>query len=258
MNGTETEGTGRETAEAAPRATSEGLGFRPLYRQVKDMLIQRVAVGEWQPQVAIPSEFQLAAEIGVSQGTVRKALDEMAAENILVRRQGRGTFVASHDEARILFQFFKLVPDTGERVFPDSVVLDAQEDVAGEGACAALQIEPGAPVIRIRRLRSLIGRPMILEKITLSEAMFPGLARRALPNNLYGLYAAAFGVKIARAREQLKAVTLTAKKAKRLEVPAGTPALCIDRIAFGLDHRPVEWRVSVCLTDGMHYLSDLR
>lgn len=257
MNPTDADITG-QPAEGTPRAPTEALGFRPLYRQVKDMLIQRVAVGEWQPQVAIPSEFQLAAEIGVSQGTVRKALDEMAAENILVRRQGRGTFVASHDEARILFQFFKLAPDTGERVFPDSTVLDAAEDVAGEGVSEALQIELGTPIIRIRRLRSLLGRPVILEKITLAEAMFPGLARRTLPNNLYGLYAAEFGVKIARAREQLKAVALTAKKAKRLGVPAGSPALSIDRIGYGLDQRPVEWRVSVCLTDEVHYLSDLR
>src|SRR5688500_8333636 len=91
----------------------ETIGFRPLYRQVKDVLVGRIASGAWRAGDAIPSEFEIAAELATSQGTVRKALDEMTAERLVVRRQGRGTFVARHDDARILFQFFKLVPDEG-------------------------------------------------------------------------------------------------------------------------------------------------
>src|ERR671913_288944 len=101
----------------------EGLGFRPLYRQAKDVLTRRIAEGAWQPGQILPSEFEIAADLGVSQGTVRKALDEMTAENLLVRRQGKGTFVARHDEERILFQFFRLIPDEGERRFPESRVM---------------------------------------------------------------------------------------------------------------------------------------
>ncbi len=99
-------------------AGAEALGFRPLYRQVKAIFVRRLVEGVWSPGTALPSEGQLASEIGVSQGTVRKALDELAAENLLVRRQGRGTFVAEHDERRILFQFFKLVPDDGDPALP--------------------------------------------------------------------------------------------------------------------------------------------
>ncbi|WP_315834472.1 GntR family transcriptional regulator [Bradyrhizobium prioriisuperbiae] len=232
--------------------------FRPLYRQVKDMLVARIADGRWTPEQAIPNEFELAAELGVSQGTVRKALDEMAGENLLVRYQGRGTFVASHDEARILFQFFKLVPDTGEKVFPESTIVDTTQIKAPRATSDALGLDAGAQVIRIRRLRSLSGRPVISETIMLPATSFAGLVQAPIPNNLYQLYAAKFGVRIARAQERLKAIALSAKQARELGVAELTPALMIDRIAFGLDGRPIEHRISICLTEDAHYLSDLK
>src|SRR5215208_4371574 len=110
------------------------LGFRPLYRQVRDVLVKRIADGVWQAGQVLPSEPEIAADLGVSQGTVRKALDEMTAENLVIRRQGRGTYVARHDDARILFQFFKLVPDSGERSFPDSRVLDVRKSAVPKAA----------------------------------------------------------------------------------------------------------------------------
>src|SRR5215212_10884032 len=110
------------------------LGFRPLYRQVRDVLVKRIADGVWQAGQALPSEPDIAADLGVSSGTVRKALDEMTAENLVVRRQGRGTFVARHDEARILFQFFKLARDDGERRFPESKIVEVQTGPAGPDA----------------------------------------------------------------------------------------------------------------------------
>src|SRR3712207_6352868 len=96
------------------------LGVLPLYRQVMARLVHRIAEGVWRQGDALPTEFEIAAELGVSQGTVRKALDAMAAENLIVRQQGRGTFVARYDDQRILFHFFKLAPDEGERRFPES------------------------------------------------------------------------------------------------------------------------------------------
>src|SRR5215217_5897815 len=127
--------------------SGEGLGFRPLYRQAKDVLTRRIAEGAWQPGQILPSEFEIAADLGVSQGTVRKALDEMTAENLLVRRQGRGTFVARHDDARILFQFFKLVPDSGERSFPESRVLEVTKTTDPQ-ATEMLRLRPRDPVLQ--------------------------------------------------------------------------------------------------------------
>lgn len=238
--------------------TPEALGFRPLYRQVKAIFVRRLMDGVWAPGAVLPSEGQLAAEIGVSQGTVRKALDELAAENLVVRRQGRGTFVAEHDERRILFQFFKLAPDRGEPRFPDSVVLSVTTGPADEAERAALDLAENAAVTRIRRARSFDGAPLIVETLSLPQQLFPGLEDGPIPNNLYSLYAGRYGITIANARERLKAVTLTADDAAALGVSPGEPALQIDRIALSLDGTPVERRLSLCLTQEVHYLSDLR
>ncbi len=238
---------------AAPSA----IGFHPLYRQVKHRLVERMVSRAWPPGHLLPSEVELAGELGVSQGTVRKALDELASERLLTRRQGRGTFVAEHDDARILFQFFKLTADNGKRVFPESRVISAALGVASASERQAFGIPEKARVVRIRRARLLSGRALIVERIAVPHAVFPGIEKDDLPNNIYSLYAARFGVTIARAQEKLKAVALSPPDAKLLGVSAGTPALLIDRLAIALDGRPVERRLSLCLTDNFHYLSDL-
>lgn len=233
-------------------------GFRPLYRQVRDALIRRLVDGVWLPGQPLPSEIQLAAELGVSQGTVRKALDAMAAENMVVRRQGRGTFVARHDDERILFQFFKLVPDSGTRSFPQSTFLDIATGEASGLEAGRLNVAPGAPVVRLRRARSLEDRPAVVERIVLPHALFPGIAEAELPNNLYGLYAMRYGITIGNAREKIKAVAAEPADASALGVAPGTPVLWVDRIALSLEGAAVEWRNSICLTERLHYLSDLR
>src|SRR5215212_7020340 len=149
------------------------LGYRPLYRQVRDVLVKRIADGMWQAGQALPSEPEIAADLGVSQGTVRKALDAMTAENLVVRRQGRGTYVAKHDDARILFQFFKLVPDSGERSFPDSRVLDARKHV-DVNAAEILGLKAREFVVRIDRVRLIRDEACVTEQIHLPAALFPG------------------------------------------------------------------------------------
>jgi len=247
-------------SDEARAVTSEraALGFRPLYRQVKDVLVKRIAEGVWAADGMLPSEPDIAADLGVSHGTVRKALDELAAENLVIRRQGKGTYVARHDEERILFQFFKLIPDTGERRFPDSRILGVEARDADADAARVLNLRKGARIVAIERVRMLADRVCISERIVLPKALFPGIEKRDLPNNLYELYRAEFGVSIARATERLKAVAATRREAKHLDVPVGTPLLAIDRTALAIDGAPVEWRVSLCRTDTVHYLSDLR
>jgi GntR family transcriptional regulator len=251
-------------AEVTRIATNEragsraALGFRPLYRQVKDVLTRRIADGVWAAGGTLPSEFDIAADLGVSPGTVRKALDELAAENLVVRRQGKGTFVARHDDERILFQFFKLFPDTGERRFPDSRILSVDVRAADADAARVLDLRKGARVIEIERVRMLVDTVCMVERITLPKARFPGIEKRALPNNLYEMYRADFGVTIARASERLKALAANRREARHLDVAVGAPLLSIDRTAFAIDGAPVERRVSLCRTDTIHYLSDLR
>lgn len=240
-------------AEGQPAA----VGFSPLYRQVRESLVQRLLDRTWPPGHLLPSEMDLAAEIGVSQGTVRKALDEMAAERLVVRRQGRGTYVAEHDDDRILFQFFKLQADNGTRVFPDSAILSVETRLATDNERLRLELPARSQVIVIRRVRSYNDIPLLVETLSLPFSLFAGLEKGDIPNNLYQLYAARFRITVARAHEKLKAICLVSDDALALGVPEGTPALAIDRIAIALDGKPVEWRVSHCLTQQFHYVSDL-
>lgn len=234
-------------------------GYRPLYKQVRDILTRRLAERYWAPGAMLPSEQELAASLSVSQGTVRKALDAMAAENLIVRRQGRGTFVAQQDDERVLFHFFRMTGDDGSHVFPESEVETARLAEASAEEAAALALQTGDAVVRIRRTRSLGGRPVIAERISLPARLFAGLEHRSdLPNNLYGLFANQYGVSIARASERLKAVAADADAARRLDLAEGSPLLAIERTAFSVMGEPVEWRLSLCATDGLHYASEMR
>lgn len=238
--------------------TRNALGFRPLYRQARDVLVGRINDGTWQAGQAIPSELEIAADLGVSPGTARKALDEMESENLVIRHQGRGTFVARHDDARIIFQFFRLTPDSGEREFPDSKILRIDVRAADAAAVKVLKLRAGSRVLHIERIRSLGGKVAIVESITLPNSLFPGAEKLELPNNLYELYRSRFGVTIARSTEKLKAVPAKRREEKYLGVEIGAPLLLVDRTAYSLDGRPTEWRVSLCRTDTLHYLSDLK
>jgi GntR family transcriptional regulator len=241
-------------------STAESPDFRPLYAQVKELLIARLVRGEWRPGEILPSEFSLAATFGVSQGTVRKALDEMAAQNLVVRRQGRGTFVAQHSEPHAQFHFFHIRDEGGAKELPTGRVLKLRGDRADRPQAARLRLPSRARVWEMRRVRALRGKPVILERITLPAALFPDLTlpiHSELPDELYILYQEKFGVTVARAEEKLRAVAADELDAKTLGVAKGTPLLEVDRVALSLDGTPVEWRLSRCNTARHHYLSEI-
>lgn len=224
---------------------------RPLYAQVREALMRRIADGEWPAGSALPSELALAAQLGVSQGTVRKALDAMAAENLVERQQGRGTFVPEHTEARALFHFFRIQNAEGAPVVPKT--LDQQLTAAG----------PRAPLAgdtwRIERLRALDGRPAIVERIHLERARFAQLTTEApLPNALYPWYQKVAGVSVARAEDRLSAAAAPEQIAAALEIAPGGPLLLARRVAYDLMGRPVELRESWIETSRHAYAVSLR
>ena len=229
-----------------------------MYRQVKEALVARIADGRWAPGAMVPSEGQVALDLGVSQGTVRKAMDEMTAESLLIRRQGRGTFVAMLDDARILFQFFRIASDDGVRVFPDSRVLGVVRARDPEAA-KRLGVRAGSEVVGIERVRYLGDVACIHERIALPASLFDGIERRAsLPNNLYALFASDYGVTVAGARERIKAAAAGPRQSELLGAAPGEPLISVDRVATDLEGATVEWRRSWCRTVGHHYLNDLR
>ena len=235
---------------------NDNVDGRPLYAQIRERLVERIRSGQWKPGQLIPNEFEIAAEFGVSQGTARKAISELAAEGLVLRRQGRGTFVVEHTPAHVLFRFFNIVDGTGTAVIPDSREANASLAVADAEERRVLGLGPSARVIRIKRTRTRDGAPFIAETIALPEALFPGLADRPeVDNTLYDLFQKEYGVLVMRTDDRLSAAAADADVAAQLGIAPGTPLLRVDRIAFGLDDVAVEWRVSLCHLDGAHYLA---
>ncbi len=235
---------------------SSAKGSIPLYTQIKDLLVARVTEGEWAPGDIIPSEIQLAQALSVSQGTVRKAITELVENNVLVRRQGRGTFVATHDGERALFHFFHIVNDSGVKILPECKTVSVRRRRASRQEASKLNLSRRAQVVCIERIRNLDNQPTIIETVVLPTELFADLGKPQacdLPNTLYQLYETQFGITIHRAEEQLRAVAATDRDASLLGLEAGTPLLEIERTALTLDGTPVELRISRCSTSGHHY-----
>ena len=237
--------------------------FSPLYRQIKSLILQGLKSGEWRPGDVIPSELELAARFNVSQGTVRKAIDEMAAENLLVRRQGKGTYVPSHNDDNDLhaqFRFLRLVPDDGKIEASQSLPLECWHAKAGQEASRVLAIEAGTPITIIRRLLKFGGRPVILEEIYLPGESFAGLTLDMLKEyqgSFYGLLESRFGVRMVRAEERLRAVPADRVSAGLLDLAEGAPLLSVERVSYTYSDRPVEWRRGLYSTANYHYLNQL-
>jgi GntR family transcriptional regulator len=247
--------------DLASEGTSPGVPLvGPLYKDVKRQLMEALTRGEWKPGEAIPSERRIAERFGISIGTVRKAIDELVAENILIRQQGRGTFVATHTRDRLLFYFFHIVPEQGPKEYPEVELLSFVRAKAERGVADRLQIEAGDPVLRIRNALRLAGKRMIVDDITVSAQRFPGLSEkrfRERPSTIYNLYQDVYGISVVRSSERLRAVAADAEIAQLLGIAPGAPLLQIRRIALAYNDLPVEFRISQVNTAGYEYFSDL-
>lgn len=234
-------------------------GGGPLFAQLHALMIQRIVDGHWSPGDCLPSEFALAEEFEVSQGTVRKALDTLAQENLVIRHQGRGTFVSAHSSQRELFRFFHLVARNDETQPPETDQIIAFEQRRGtREEVERLSLASGNRIIRLERLRTMAGKPVIIENIVVPASLFKGLGDQGdVPNELYQLYEQSYGVTIHKAVEHLHARAATESESKYLSIPPGAPLLEIDRLAVTLDGTPVEWRVSRCDTRTHSYLSEI-
>ena len=254
---------------AAEAAASEPTpSFSPLYRQIKALLVRGLQAGEWQPGQVIPSEVELAARFRVSQGTVRKAIDEMATENLLVRRQGKGTFVASHAEQATQYRFLRLTPDDGGPGTTGAALqrrlLDCRRMRPPAEVARLLELKVGEGAIQVRRLL-LAGagdqlRPVVLDDLWLPGTQFKGLTAERLADwrgPLYRLFEAEFAAPAIRAEEKIRAVAASADEAALLELPVGAPLLSVERLTFTYGDRPVELRRGLYHTAAHHYRNEL-
>ena len=234
--------------------------YRPLYDQIKVLLTQSLIGGEWRPGDLIPSEIELAGRFKVSQGTVRKAIDSLASENILIRRQGKGTYVATHDADVIKLRFLRLTAVTGQKEVLQNEFLSCTKTKADAYIAKILNVKASAATVEVKRLLTFSGRPLIYDHIVVPAAPFKGLnSATVLENNgsMYSMYEAQFGVRMVRAEERLKAVGASKEVAEALGLNEGFPLLSIERISYTYGDKPMEWRLGLCLTDDHHYMNEL-
>jgi GntR family transcriptional regulator len=251
-------GSGEGVPAAAPAHASPT--FSPLYQQIKGLITQSLEAGEWKPGEIIPSEVELAARFKVSQGTVRKAIDELAADNLLVRRQGKGTFVATHNEDRAQFRFLRLLADDGAEHPHVSRLLECRRLRATADIARQLDLKPAEPVVVIKRLLQFEGEVTVLDEIWLPGGMFRGLTLERLSEYkgpLYAMFETEFGTRMIRASEKIRAVAADPSVAEMLHVPPGFPLLSVERVSYTYGDRPVEVRRGWYVTTGYYYQNDL-
>ncbi len=228
---------------------------RPLYAQLRDALADRVARGEWAPGAAIPNEQDLAREYGVSAGTIRKALDIMEGEHIVVRKQGRGTFVIDQTSDELSVRFTNVCDARGARVHGQTEVIDVAEGLADEQECARLRITMHEAVYRIRSIRRHEDWPYMVEQVSMPAALFPDLLRtNGFPKDISAL-AQAHGFLLGKAEERISVCQAPPEIAEALRVAPSSPLIVLDRVMMTLDQRRIEWRVGQCHLGPNYYLA---
>ena len=241
-------------SERDPSAT---LGM-PLYKEVARQMMIALAAGEWKPGDVIPAEKRLGERFAVSIGTLRKAIDELAAENILIRHQGRGTFVATHNRDQHLYRFFNFVRHDGQKTYPKVSLLEFTRGKVTRSIAEKLAIPTGAKVFHFTNLECLNDEPVVIDEITLPEILFPGLTETQLlkrPNTLYNLYQLALDQNVIRIEERLRAGLASETHAKILQIEPGAPLLEVHRVAFSFNHQPIERRISYVNTQRYEYFA---
>ncbi|MGQ0673300.1 MAG: GntR family transcriptional regulator [Hyphomicrobium sp.] len=218
---------------------------RPLYLQVRDLLVQRITLREWPPGSALPNEFQLAEELRVSTGTVRKALELLEEERVISRRQGRGTFVSDHSSSEFAIRFTNIVDPQGAPVSGQVDFRGVERVVASEQAIARLGLRQGQDVWQIRRTHRSGGTPYMAETSVVPAGMYHRLA--PVPGSCaINVLAQANNIILKDALERVGLANCPSEDAAELGIGAGTPVLMLDRVIYAIDNRPAEWRLAHC------------
>jgi GntR family transcriptional regulator len=214
----------------------------PAHVQIEEQLAERIASRELAAGERLPPERELAKGLGVSRMTVRQALSSLDARGLVERGVGRGTFVShrklDHDLTRVAGLTERL---ERQGLQPGAAVREVQEREASWAIAAALELEPGSPVVRIRRLRLGSGVPLVLEDSWVPGELFPGIADRDLSRSVYALMRDEYQREPVRAVERLEPVVARSHEAKLLKVDVGSPLMLVERTAYSADGTPVEF-----------------
>lgn len=232
--------------------------MRPLYLQVRDVLVGRVATGVWKAGNLIPNEVEIAREFGVSVGTVRKALGTLEGERLVVRRQGRGTFVTDQTSADLAVRFSNIYSAGGQRITGTIEQASANTSIADPTECRRLRLSPIDSVIRVARTRALDGRIFMTERVALPQNRFARLNPKSEFSHRISVLARDHGIILGHADERVAAVAASKEVATDLQIADGLAVLVLDRVVFAIDGEPVEWRVAWCHLDADFYMTSMR
>ena len=231
------------------------------YQEVKQKITEDLVRGRFPMGQALPAEKDFAKELDVSIGTLRKAVDELVADGIVTRRQGKGTYVAEHDLKRLLYYFFHVVRhDVDKKVYPKVELASFLSASASKEEALKLAIKEGSPVWRITNRLYLDGQCVMIDQITLDKMRFKKLTRddfAAREGSIYQLYQMHYGQTVVRTNERLRAALVNKQHAEWLNVSPASPVLVIRRVALGIQDEPLEWRVSTLNTNSHEYFSEL-
>ena len=229
-------------------------GALPLYQQLQRAIREAIHTHVLAPDDALPAERQMASELSVSRITVRKAIDGLVEEGLLVRRQGSGNFVCSRIEKNFakLTSFSEDMRSRGRT--PHSEWLKRSEGAVSPEEALTLRLSPGAPVYRFHRLRFADDSPMCLEYATVSAEALPSLD--AVDNSLYEALEAA-GNRPVRALQRLRALLLNTEQARLLHAREGDAGLLVERVGFLRDGRAVELTQSFFRGDTYDFVAEL-
>jgi GntR family transcriptional regulator len=231
------------------------------YQEVKQKITEDLVRGRYPMGQALPAEKDLANELDVSIGTLRKAVDELVAEGIVVRRQGRGTYVAEHDAKRLLYYFFHVARwDADKKTYPrvETVSFGAAHASKEEGL--KLGIEEGSSVWRIVTRLYLEDECVMVDHIALDKRRFKNLTRNEFDKregSIYQLYQMRYGQSVVKANERLRAGLAGRQMAIWFKLKPNSPVLQIRRVALDIQDEPIEWRISTLNTAHHEYFNEL-
>lgn len=231
-----------------------------LYINIKSKLIEDIKQGVVRPGDFLPNERELSKRFDVAIGTLRRAVEELVAEGVLVRQQGRGTSVRLQDRDQFMFQFFKIAARDGTREFPSVKTLEFAKIRAKSYEAKALGIQTGQTVFRVLNVLSISNKPVIFDKIFIPEFMFLGLSRKKFEDRsstIYALYQNDFCVTVLGGVERVRAIDCEKKAADLLNIELGHSVLSIERVAYTFGQKPAEFRVSVVNTSHFDYVTSL-
>jgi GntR family transcriptional regulator len=233
----------------------------PLYHRLREEFRRCISEQIWRPGQPIPAEADLAASFGVAIGTVRKAVDQLVAESLLQRHQGKGTFVSRPSFTSSMFRFFRLEDIDGVQKVPRARILQRAVVEAPAEVCARLRLKRRAKALKLDRLRLFDDRPVLAEEIWLPHDRFGALAQLPIEDFgdlLYPLYEARCAQVVASAQETLTVDVASAADQESLGLAPGAPIVAIDRLACDLAGTPIEWRHTRGRADRFRYRVDIR